>query len=71
VTSSLMQAIIATQATPIAAGLRAEVLPPVASGAVRPLIWRQLPLSERPRRMQAPHHDTGAVQWRRLTPLSS
>jgi NADPH:quinone reductase-like Zn-dependent oxidoreductase len=45
-TSSTLRPKSDEEKTSIAAGLRAEVLPLVASGAVRPLIWRQLPLSD-------------------------
>jgi putative PIG3 family NAD(P)H quinone oxidoreductase len=45
-TSSTLRPKSDEEKTAIAAALRAEVLPLVASGAVRPLIWRQLPLGD-------------------------
>jgi NADPH:quinone reductase-like Zn-dependent oxidoreductase len=45
-TSSTLRPKSDEEKTAIASALRAEVLPQVASGAVRPLIWRTLPLSE-------------------------
>jgi NADPH:quinone reductase-like Zn-dependent oxidoreductase len=45
-TSSTLRPKSDEEKTAIAAALRAEVLPLVASGEVRPLIWRQLPLGD-------------------------
>ncbi|MGM4988719.1 NAD(P)H-quinone oxidoreductase [Tardiphaga sp. 841_E9_N1_2] len=45
-TSSTLRPKSDEEKTAIAAALRAEVLPLVASGVVRPLIWRQLPLGD-------------------------
>ncbi|SNT30907.1 putative NAD(P)H quinone oxidoreductase, PIG3 family [Tardiphaga sp. OK246] len=45
-TSSTLRPKSDEEKTAIAAALRAEVLPLVASGEVRPLIWRTLPLGE-------------------------
>lgn len=45
-TSSTLRPKSDEEKTAIASVLRAEVLPLVASGAIRPLIWRTLPLSE-------------------------
>jgi NADPH2:quinone reductase len=47
-TSSTLRPKSDGEKTAIAVALRAEVLPLVASGAVRPPIWRQLPLSDAP-----------------------
>ncbi|KZD23837.1 NAD(P)H-quinone oxidoreductase [Tardiphaga robiniae] len=45
-TSSTLRPKSDEEKTAIAAALRAEVLPLVASGEVRPLVWRPLPLSQ-------------------------
>jgi NADPH2:quinone reductase len=45
-TSSTLRPKSDEEKTAIASALRAEVLPQIASGAVRPLIWRALPLGE-------------------------
>lgn len=45
-TSSTLRPKSDEEKTAIAAALRAEVLPLVASGEVRPLIWRQLPFGD-------------------------
>lgn len=45
-TSSTLRPKSDEEKTAIASALRAEILPLVASGEVRPLIWRTLPLSE-------------------------